>query len=240
MSRVRIAVAVAVATATASLMLGVGAGPGAASEPIAPRPVPAQAQPQAEGPDGADRPAPQPRVYHKGQRKNFARDGWGTAKVCVEVDASIARYDCYDSEAEADADLIARGILPSVPTPAQRSAVESDGAVAAASDSYYAGCPNYWTCLYEHSYYNDYQTGRMLKWSQNGAKELGGDLAFRDKASSMVNYRAGAVTLQDYRTGYIDPTLFFCAVCDWTIARLSVYSHPQGNWNDRADRITLS
>lgn len=48
-------------------------------------------------------------------------------------------------------------------------------------------CPTGWLCLYEHSYWNSNESGRMLKFRDNRWQQLS-VLGFNDKASSWRNH----------------------------------------------------
>ncbi len=210
--------------------------------------------PNAERPDGADGTSvsrPITATYHG--RPIDLSAGWGTAHVCAEVE--LDHYQCFDNDAEAAAAL---------GTPAPPKARSSAAAATIAGETVceqvgcYTPCPNQWVCLFEDSFYNQFDpetmylnvdpssasAPRKLQWTNNGQKDLG-PLNFRDQASSFWDAKSLTgnltdITLTDFRSLQFDEQLYFNHLrYDHAPEQLSRYSHPQGNWNDKTDRITI-
>lgn len=206
-------------------------------------PLPPFASGQAEGPDGEDTPGPgRSTVAHKGKPKDIQKDGWGTATICAEVQRQ--QYKCYDTQADYDADMgrtsgdPAKDSSPSGGGRQQRADnADSLGEIAPMASPYrltFQNCPYTWVCLYEHSNYS----GRRLQWQQSGTNDLS-TWNFRDQATGLVNNRQGGLTIVDFKSYSLDPTRYFCNLCTWYVSNLTGYSHPDGNWNDRIDRIII-
>jgi hypothetical protein len=149
--------------------------------------------------------------YH-GQVIDLA-DGWQNAQACTEF--SNGTVKCYDTDAEARRDL------PAAPAGTIGTRASSD-------------CAYRWVCLWQDAAY----TGRILRWSAPGTKNLG-DWNFRDKASSACNNKAiGGAELDDLRTGLPDPMMFVgVGSC---VKDFSKVDYPYGgSWNDKADKLSI-
>ncbi|MFD9126271.1 peptidase inhibitor family I36 protein [Kitasatospora sp. NPDC059571] len=177
-----------------------------------------------------DSPGPVPSkpviATYKGKEIDLSK-GWAGARVCTEVPGG-AVY-CSDSLAEADTAL--QTIAPAMAEVAKKApAVRANGVV---SPHLITDCTYGWACLFEHSDYS----GRMLRWSDAGTKNLS-DWSFRDQASSAcVNRRSGGMSVYDDRSFQPDPSLALGngGCYDFTTIGY-IYG---GNWNDKVDYVEL-
>ncbi|GAA1083176.1 peptidase inhibitor family I36 protein [Kitasatospora arboriphila] len=163
---------------------------------------------------------------YKGKKIDLSK-GWSGAKVCTEVTGG-AVY-CHDSLAEADKALAA--IDPAAAATAEQAPALKNDTVL--SPQAIADCSYGWACLFEHSDYS----GRMLRWSDAGTKNLS-DWSFRDQASSAcVNRKSGGMTVYDDRSWQPDPEINLGNLGCYDFTAIGyVYG---GNWNDKADYVRL-
>ncbi|MFC8722583.1 peptidase inhibitor family I36 protein [Kitasatospora sp. NPDC057198] len=215
---------VAVAGAAGALVLAAPTAI-AAPAPSAPSAPTGPGVRQSAGPAPAAPSKPVIATYH-GKRIDLS-EGWAGASVCTEVPGG-AVY-CHDSLAEADAAL--PEIAPALAEAAKAApAVRADGL---ASPQAISDCTAGWACLYEHSDYS----GRILRWSEAGTKNLD-DWSFRDTASSAcVNRSSGGMSVYDERSFLPDPWM---SLGNGYCYDFTTVSYPTGgNWNDKADYVEL-
>ncbi|MEU3219584.1 hypothetical protein [Streptomyces sp. NPDC006971] len=177
-------------------------------------------------------------TYH-GQQIDLG-SGWGGAAICTEVAANDVR--CYDNETEEMQDLADESlghavaaseqglVVPGALDTSKTSAHSLNGTIGTKS---IAECTYGYACLYDTTTYS----GRILRWSATGKKNLS-DWTFRDMAGSGCNNRVnGGARIDDWRTGMPDPSLYMAVGGCYDFASVDyVYG---GNWNNKADAITL-
>ncbi|MEU2766465.1 MULTISPECIES: peptidase inhibitor family I36 protein [Streptomyces] len=204
---------------------------------------------------GADQPPAAERTFatYNGSTIDLA-DGWQGATTCTEV--AVGDVRCYDSvEAElkdlADESLghaaAAKGQGIEVPDAIDTRGFEAEPLRVPSADSIVGterlgssvGTQAINDCIFGYACVYDTTTwgGRMLKWSASGTKNLS-TWDFRDKAGSGCNNRQlGGFRLDDWRTGLPDPSLYVGLDRCVNFAKVS-YTYG-GNWNNKADAVTL-
>lgn len=148
-------------------------------------------------------------TYH-GETIDLA-EGWEDAQICVEFAVDDVR--CYENESELAEDA------PEASLMGVRSAYT---------------CPFRYACVWDHVGHQ----GRRLQWQDRGRKQLS-EWKFRDRVSSAYNNRQlYGFVLEDFRKGLPHPKKVI-GVTEH-LPDLTKVRYPYGgNWNDKADAVTL-
>ncbi|MGY3681536.1 peptidase inhibitor family I36 protein [Streptomyces sp. TE33382] len=181
-------------------------------------------------------------------------EGWQGAAICTEVAEGDMR--CYDTAEDEQRDLpdeslghalaaeaaglnvpnalSTEGLKPPALTEIAPDKANSsaNGPATGVGIQALADCTGGYACVFDNTDY----TGRILKFI-SGAKNLG-DYDFRDKSGSACNNKnSGGFEVTDFRTGLPDPLTYVPLT---RCVRFNTVEYTYGgDWNNKADRISL-